>query len=483
MKRHTLKFISTVLIVIAVAFVYQQKKSQAFSLVEQLDHYGWSALEQKEALQYLLQKGGILQENETLEMRYPTRSTQVELVADLVDLVDQTQTHFFKRGDNLERWEISAGKWMKEDIPELQKHLRALGMIDGVEPQNKTPDAVCILGASYPRMIKRIKYLEELAAKGFQPKFLILIAGERYVTVGVDGNQQELEAIANEFEIDDYKLLTETHLIQKAYQDSSLYKKWPMHIIDTPRGDERRPTTPMTIRELNDFLENHQDLKYIVFISNQPYVKYQEGMIRAVLKNVESPVVFEVIGTQVEQPEVTLPLIEGVGSYLYTSTPDLIGKLDVKIVDQKVIDILDRHYQKNPELYVRLKLKDDLMTVTPSLAQSYIGFMSRVGAGEEPSNLDAIFTSQVKKIENGKVLSSNISGLYDQLKSAQEIASPWDMNVLDILHDDENKTSVIRFTWRSDKLPNTYTTMVILREDGGKISEINEVYSQYYGHS
>lgn len=476
MKRYALKIISILVIVSAIGLYYQQQQRPTYSLVSQLNHYGWGTPAHKEALQYLMQKAEILKADESLEQHYPERVSKQELVADLVDLIDQTQAHFFRRGDDLERWEVTTGKWMNEDLLELQKHLRILGLIDEVSPQHQRPDAVCVLGASYARIAKRIKHLEGLLEKGFKPQTLILLAGERYVTVGVDGTEAELQEIAAEFSLNDYKMLTETHMIKKAYQDSTLFGKFPLFVIDTPRGEERRPTTPMTIRELNDFLQNHQDLKHIVFISNQPYVKYQEGMIRAVLKNMGSTITFEVIGNAVQQPDVTRPLIEGVGSHIYTSSPDIIGALGVNINDPQLVAILDRHYQKNPELYERLKMMQNINLS----ATAYIDFMRRVGAGQV-DDLSRYFSSNVKKVENGKTLITGFEGLKEQLSSAQIAAAPWYMKILDVLTDQDKNAAAVRFVWDSEQI-GKYTTMVMLKfDDAGKITEINEVYNKFVG--
>lgn len=480
MKRFALRFAVLILALAASVFVYKQVTTQKFALYNVLDHYGWTTSEQKQALQDLMQKAGILKEGETFKVHYPERETKEELLGDIVDLIDQTQEHFFRRGNDLERWEVTTGKWMSEDIPGLQKRLNTLGMIAEVKPLNKTPDALCILGSTYKNMITRLTYAAKLVAEDhLLPRTLILIGAERYATVGVDGTEDELKAIAAEFEMDDYKQLTETNLMIKAYQDSPLFEKFPLEIIDTPRGEEKRPTTPMTIRELSSFLIKRPELQSLVFISSQPYVKYQEGMIKAVLGNVGCDVTFEVVGNAVEQPEVTRPLIEGVGSHIYTRSPDLIASLGIAKMDDKILAALDRHYQKNPELYTRLNIEDEDASIIDSVATAYIDFISALSSWDGEPVFNELFAENVTKIENGKVLLTNLKGLQDQLKNMHKMASPWAIELLDTVNDIDQKASVVRFKWSSENLGH-HTTMAILRlNDEGKIVEINEVYNKY----
>src|SRR5207244_435118 len=111
-----------------------------------------------------------------------------------------------------------------------------------------------------------------------------------YLTPGkeghyVDGPAQELAQLAHAMgkQVDS---LTETDLMKKAYETSTLYPRFleDAVIIDTPRRHLQRPTTETTVEALCEWLKKHPHLRSITFISNQPYVIYQKEVIEQVFK-------------------------------------------------------------------------------------------------------------------------------------------------------------------------------------------------------
>ncbi len=124
--------------------------------------------------------------------------------------------------------------------------------------------------------------------------------------------------IAKKYGVSDWKRLTETHLIQSEYEASSLSKrKLATYVINTPARELASPTTETTILELIKWLKRHPDIRTILFISNQPYTKYQDAVISLVLREKGIDIKFEVVGSAVTNFSDIQPIIEGLGSCLF----------------------------------------------------------------------------------------------------------------------------------------------------------------------
>lgn len=157
--------------------------------------------------------------------------------------------------------------------------------------------------------------------------------------------------IAKKYDIDNLSKLTETHLIKSIYENSELYNKLQTFIIDTPAGDLSRPTTETTLHELVKWLSRHQDIKRIIFVSNQPYVKYQEAVITQVLKRSSPYIIFEVVGPEIAKDIKVLNLVEGIGSYIWAETPSIVSQLGKVIANEELLQEFKKLYGKNALMY------------------------------------------------------------------------------------------------------------------------------------
>jgi hypothetical protein len=193
-----------------------------------------------------------------------------------------------------------------------------------------------------------------LIDKGLKADNLILLAGERYVKTGLDGSEEELNNIALKYNLTNFTQVTETHLIETAYEESSLYHKLPTYIIDTPKGDLPRPTTHTTIIELNKWMKQHEDIKNIIFISNQPYVKYQKAIITWILKTEGSPLDIEVVGAASNKTEAHA-LIKELGSFIFAATPNILMESGEKVEDLKLLEDFKELYATQPLIYQNLE--------------------------------------------------------------------------------------------------------------------------------
>lgn len=122
------------------------------------------------------------------------------------------------------------------------------------------------------------------------------------------------------------------------------------------------------------------------------------------------------------------------------------------------------------------------MGVFLNLALVYMQFMSQLGDLKDHSicinRLPEIFAQNVMKVENGKVIANDQISLREQLENARKYAYPWTIEILNIITDNSNNTSVIQFTWNSQKIGNYITTAILRFDKDWKIIEINEVYNE-----
>jgi hypothetical protein len=354
--RKTLTISLLIVAVVTGVNSYQNKykMTKIYSLYNTLNDYGFSSQEQKDALEHLMQQASILAPGQSIQDKFQNKHNYEDLAADILEFVQLTQKYFTIRSGNQERWEIIPHEWMTKNEPENFQLLKTLGMTLAIEPKVQAIDALCILGGAMSRMRDRMDYAALLVENGLKAHKLILLSGERYVTVAIDGTQEELNQIASSYQLADSSQLTETHLIQKVYEESALHNKIPTYVIDTPARDLPRPTTQTTILELIEWLKQHNETKTIIFVSNQPYVKYQEAVIKEIMMDLAATINVEVVGSSCSNDKVQ-PIIEALGSFILAATPNVLIKSGEKIKNPLLIDSFRALYAKQPLVYHHLE--------------------------------------------------------------------------------------------------------------------------------
>jgi hypothetical protein len=341
---------SAAMIGVGVVSYYQQ-----YSFSRALDYYGFTTKNQKQALKSLLQQADTVVVGSTLdELFFRSGGNQEQLAKDLATIVAETQKKFFLRNGGKERWEVEGLAWMQQNKEQTLAHLKTLGFVDASVTSCKKFDALCILGGTRARMAQRIDYAESFMAQGGKANIVILLGGERYVTMGLelDGPEDALRSLAERLGIVDWHNLTETHIMKDIYGSSALQERGLMlAIIDTPRGDLPRPTTQTTIMELIHWLQQHPDVKSILFFSTQPYVLYQKAIISAILSSQKVTIKFEVIGPSTITIHDLYAALEGLGSYFWAATPEVLQNMKINIAQDDLKQQMETLYGKNPLLY------------------------------------------------------------------------------------------------------------------------------------
>ena len=352
---------------LTAAAVYHSRKHDFqfdHSLWNVLDYYGFNEPQQKQSLELIMKKAGIIKPNETFMSLFPKRDNSDQLFQDVLHFVELTQKHFTIRSGAQERWEVQPTAWMIDNKDEILLALENLNITNSVTPTFLNPDLTGVLGARMTAMVSRFRYLDELCNSQLKIKFLALVTGERKVTIGgkgIDGNEEELAKIANKYNMT-IDQLTETQLMLEAYHGSVIGSKLPKEnliVIDTPARDLPRPTTETTIQELCNWLREHKnDVHSIIFISNQPHVKYQEAIIKEVFKQQGLSTKFEVVGYKIGEKNVIKiqELVGALGSQIWAQTPELISQAKIHTNNQHLKDQFMELYKKQPLIYNNIKL-------------------------------------------------------------------------------------------------------------------------------
>ncbi len=341
----------SIIVILLVIIMYYSDREMRYSLNDALSYYGFDSTEQKSAMQDLLQQSSIIPSDQSLLAAFPPRSTKDQLALDILTMVKGTQSNLSMRVGTKERWEMQSAEWMTENKTHNIQNLKILGFINAIVPVMKKAEALCILGATGPTMLSRIEYANSLLESGLKASSVILLTGERYVNTSVDGTEEELAEIADKFALSSWREVTETHLMQDLYNQSDLHDKGlTLHVIDTPRQDLPRPTTQTTALELVSWLKLHDEIQSIIFISNQPHVKYQNCIIDTVFNEQGCDMPHEVVGASADIDQVQ-SIIEGLSAYIWAATPKVLATLNIT-VNSKVIEEAVKHlYSKTPLVY------------------------------------------------------------------------------------------------------------------------------------
>ncbi|NGX40088.1 MAG: hypothetical protein KR126chlam1_01428 [Chlamydiae bacterium] len=183
------------------------------------------------------------------------------------ELVPYLKAHWLQKGK--ERWEME--KRCEEKGKAALPLLRALGCINSIHAEKKNYQYALVLGAMGKTMQRRLDFLYKEWKRGVRFDQIVLLTGER-----------DLDPTREKFP---EGLKSETDLFLHLFDRHPLKKIAPYTLINSPKqiqkdGSLRRPTTASTMR---DWLRSRPSLGDCLAISTQPFVGYQEAVVRAFL--------------------------------------------------------------------------------------------------------------------------------------------------------------------------------------------------------
>lgn len=185
---------------------------------------------------------------------------------------------------NKERWEME--KRFEDKKAQALPLLEEIGCVKTVRASKKEYTHALVLGAIGKTMQRRLDFLYEEWQRGVRFKEIFLLSGQRDL-------DPKMETIPE-------GVKTETELFVYLYNHHPLKNcGLPMRVVDSPKealpdGTVRRPNTGNTVR---DWLALSPQPGSCLVISTQPYVGYQEAVVRFLVPNSYQ---IECVGPQTE---------------------------------------------------------------------------------------------------------------------------------------------------------------------------------------
>lgn len=249
----------------------------------------------------------------------------------LQQLVDATQKEWLRKPGS-ERWQI------EEKFPELRTKiigaLDEIGLFTEIKPSDKKYSYCLILGATVQRVRTRLAYAIALYNAGIHFDRIIFLGGQRPLDANIESAAMLVDPANGELSIRaDWQQpaplpTTEYGMMKLVYDQADMpaaFASIPVTFIDSPMqqkpdGTLARPTTGDTIK---DWLATEPKTGSCLFISNQPYVGYQDAVARTFM-----PATFgvETVGPRVDKDdELVAVLLDTMARWLYQE--NVRGKL------------------------------------------------------------------------------------------------------------------------------------------------------------
>jgi hypothetical protein len=195
-------------------------------------------------------------------------------------------------------------------------------MVTEICPTHHTYDYAIIFGALIHTVRKRIAYLVKLWHEGIRWNSLVILSGQRNLDPILESdttwNDASLLPIKTSWKLSQVPK-TEIDMIQMVLEQSVLPADWttiPTTLINTPMQLKEfgllRPNTADTIL---CWLTTHPTPGSIVAISTQPYICYQDAILKRILPSSFS---IETVGPEIDPCEVQPEILIGtIGWWLY----------------------------------------------------------------------------------------------------------------------------------------------------------------------
>ena len=234
----------------------------------------------------------------------------------LQDIVQQTQKLWLRKSGT-ERWEIE--QYVTEHEHAIRSLLYKMHMYQEIEPALQNYEYVLVLGALFGRIKDRMQYVIDLWNKGVRFKKLVLLGGARPVIPMQGENIESYKAWAGVDELRVLERQTETDVFKLVYEHINMpqeIKDLPVEFIDVPmlqreNGTWARPTTGDTI-EL--WLAGNPQPGVCLFVSNQPYIGYQDAVAKAYVPHIFS---VDTVGQACNQDLGIAILLDNLARWLY----------------------------------------------------------------------------------------------------------------------------------------------------------------------
>lgn len=243
------------------------------------------------------EKGVISSELKALVELFP-----VEYDGSIPSLVAATQSHWMQKGRK--RWEFNP--IIPPDAAQYLCCVKMLDCHDDILPKKKQYDYAVLLGATVPRMRSRLDFLIRNWAQGVRFYKLVFLCSKRPIDPLADGRiAQYTEEEAG------------MSLIQEIIPDDIL-SNIQLTCISVPlENKDEKSVFPNTADTIASWLKSSPTPGNCLFISNQPYIHYQDAIVGSMLPK---HFIFETVGPMSILEVPASILLDTVAKWLYVES-------------------------------------------------------------------------------------------------------------------------------------------------------------------
>lgn len=218
----------------------------------------------------------------------------------LADIVKKTQEQWLRQPGK-ERWEIVAKDWKKRE-DEILKLIRSLDLVESISPLQKNYDYLLWMGAAYSRVESRLQHIIALWQDGLRFNDVVILTGARPLI------KDEIDKIKQKYSVkNEVELTTEADCMKYVYENISMpeaMRAVPVTFVNVPMfknqdGSLKRPTTGDTVNLW--FQQAKPTPGNCLVISNQPYVCYQNSVVKTLLPQ---GFIIETVGEKAEGTKI-----------------------------------------------------------------------------------------------------------------------------------------------------------------------------------
>lgn len=212
----------------------------------------------------------------------------ISQTASLNDIIQKTQV--LLRKPKQER-QIKNTRDMKSS--QVFQLFDQLGLIQKVSPQQQQYDYVILLGCTLSTFHQRLDHLVELFQQGIRFNTIIVLAGQRQL----DPKIESVSLMKNPSHAGlplkkNWQLTkipkTEADMVRMVFNQTELpleITQLPIIFIDAPQTSSNLPKHPPTGNALIRWMNMHPQPGSCLVISSQPYVGYQDAVVRTYIHN------------------------------------------------------------------------------------------------------------------------------------------------------------------------------------------------------
>jgi len=251
------------------------------------------------------------------------KEANIEHDGTLQSILVETQKAWLRPADK-ERWETHTVLPLAND--NLQSLLEDLYLVHSIKPSNKHYDHALLLGGTIIDVRNRLAYLITLWNSGVLFDSIVVLAGERLLDTTIESSKLLLTcnhttlSFNKNWQFNGQLPQTETEMMKMVFDQTDIPTAWntiPIIFVNTPmqkteNDSLRRPNTRDTI---NAWLQifNPQS-KSIIAISNQPFIGYQDAVLRNTLPKNFS---VETVGCANLDNETTQIILDSLARWIY----------------------------------------------------------------------------------------------------------------------------------------------------------------------